>query len=180
VAHLRPDAKFGPKHSYAARICFADKISVHVDLTGSGPLLHWIGKPYSEVVNGNDCATLNTTGLHIVSLTQMVDSNTKELESRDCTINACCDCPVALCHAGSVEIQQGARIKLPLRFIGGGSWNITYCSVALGERSKITVNCNDPSAELEVEDIGYSELLMVKSTVCKGDVLPPPIHCLPD
>jgi hypothetical protein len=100
-----------------------------------------------------------------------VDSNPKELESRDCTIDACC-------HAGSVETQQGAKIKLPLRLIGEGFWNKTCRTVELGDGSEITVNCNDPSAELE--DIRYYELLMVKSTVCKGDVLPPPIHCLPD
>jgi hypothetical protein len=140
VAHLRPDATFSSKHSYAARICFADKISVHVDLAQSGLLLHWIGKPYSEVVNGNNYATLNTTGLHIESLTQMVDSNTKELEYQGCTIDDCCDCPVALCHAGSGEIQQGAKIKLPLCLVGEGSWNITCHSVELGERSEITVN----------------------------------------
>jgi hypothetical protein len=103
----------------------------------------------------------------MVSLTQIVDSDNcfKELKSRDYTIDVCCDCPVDLCCTGSVEIQQGAKIKLPLRLIGEGSWNITCRSVKLGECSKTTVNFNDPTAEFGVEDIGYYEVLMAKDTV---------------
>jgi hypothetical protein len=52
-----------------------------------------------------------------------------------------------------------------LCLVGEGSWNITCHSVELGERSEITVNWNDPNAELEVEDIEYYELLMAKDTI---------------
>jgi nucleoporin POM152 len=187
VVHPQPDAQFSPKHSQAARICLADKTSVNVDLTGSGPFtLEWTldGKPYSEVVKGNNYViqlpTLNTTGLHIVSLTQIVDGNNcvKDLESRDFTIDVRRDRPVAFFYTGdeqdgTVEIQQGAKVKLPLRLTGEGPWDVTYRNVELGDRSKTTVRFNDPNAELQVEDIGHYELLMVKDTVCKGDVLPP-------
>ncbi|KAI8880506.1 hypothetical protein K501DRAFT_191122 [Backusella circina FSU 941] len=187
VVHPQPDAKFDSRNRHAVRICLAEKTSVDVDLTGNGPFtLHWTldGQPHSEVVEGNkhviQLPVLNSTGQHIVSLTQIQDSNNciKDLESRDFTIDVRRDRPTAFFYTGdtqdrTVEIQQGAKAILPLRLTGEGPWYVTYRNVELGDRSKVTQRFDDPNAEIQVEDIGHYELLNVEDAVCKGDVLPP-------
>ncbi|KAL9555078.1 hypothetical protein MBANPS3_002531 [Mucor bainieri] len=186
IVHPQPDAKFKPKQR-RVRTCLNEDLTVDVQLRGTPPFfLKWtVGdQTYGDHVESElytmKLPPFDVSGEHVVSLVNITDANgcTKELEARDYTVDVRRDRPTASFLTDNepvrtVQVTEGASVRLPLGLTGEGPWTVSYFNVERGQRSLVTRRFDNANAEVEVRDVGHYELLQVDDAICKGDVLEP-------
>ncbi|KAI8393455.1 uncharacterized protein BYT42DRAFT_551090 [Radiomyces spectabilis] len=187
--HPQPDARFSKSllDKQAIRTCIGESVNLDVELSGTGPFrLYWTfnKEKFFATVEGNKYTialpAFEAPNHYVVSLVKIHDANecVKELEARDVIVDVRRDRPTAFFYTEDkedtvVEIAEGSKARLPLRLTGEGPWRMTYRNKDKDGAGTRSVLLRDPNAEVEVRDAGEYELVSVKDSICRGDVLPP-------